>query len=582
MNKQTWDERLPQLVARFPLSLAFLAILATLAIIAATSTTYDPESARMIMRGMSGAAVGSTLAAAGVLFREGGGKPRWLVLVLVYTVPIAAAVLLQFDVIVLFEPHAIEVAAVLWLGVAGFVTPVVGGDRDATQRAFWWFNHIAFAMALLATLGFLVVWGGLAAIDAALSLLLNIRIGHLLHDWLVPISWSFLAPAYWLSVLPRRDQFEERSLSTPDILSKAIGILGQFVLIPLVVVFSLILAVYAVATLFSTDLPIGRYSWMYGTHVLLACVTYLFVFPPFLDAAPLVRAYRSIWFWLILPPLALLALVAASRIGAHGLTDIRVVALGFVAWGAALAALFIFRRGDARLVPALAIVALLAVGLGPQNSRNLGALGQLDSMEALLALPGKDGESFPPDWTDEQVQRFRGAASYLAYRPAERELAEAVLARYGLSYGQVGYGAETLMTALGHPHTMPELNYLGGRFVRVQDNPVDMTQTPYLLGQFNLVDGASINWGAAPQLVLAAPTTVRIQLGEHSAEVDLLALTDERALDPGFVPTFDFELGGRRYRLLVQSAEYGRADDATTRIRHIELLVFSDRATPSP
>ncbi len=318
-------------------------------------------------RAALGFATAAVLAVAGVYFAESRPGARVAGALLKYALPIAVAAAFQITDIAWFVPYAIPAVAILWLSVSPFTRIERGAPREEVQNRFWWVNFQAVATAIIAAAAYLIVALGLVAIERSLALLFGLATGQVFYNWVLPFTGLFLTPVYWLSTLPRLADYRAEELERPDFLPRAFGFLGQFVLVPLLLIYSLILLAYTAQIVITQKLPQGMIGWMVLGFVTIGAATWLVLHPPFVRTRTLVRLFRIWWFWLTLIPLGLFFIAVSIRIEAYGLTDERMLLVTGGIWATMLAVVFLVGRGDIRLIPALAGLILLLVSVGPWN-----------------------------------------------------------------------------------------------------------------------------------------------------------------------------------------------------------------------
>ena len=561
---------------RFPFAILFAALTTVVAIGALNGV--DGMRDEVWGRAALGFATAAVLAVAGVYFAESRPEARVFGAVLKYGLPIAVAATVQITDTGWFVPYALPAVAVLWLSVSAFTRIERGAPREEVQNRFWWVNFQAFATAVIAAAAFLIVALGLAAIERSLGILFGIETGQVFYNWVLPFAGLFLTPVYWLSTLPRLSAYRAEELQRPDFLPRAFGFLGQFVLVPLLLIYGLILLAYTAQIVVTQKLPQGMIGWMVLGFVSIGAATWLVLHPPFMRSRALVRLFRRWWFWLTLIPLALFFIAVWTRVDAYGLTDERVLLAAGGVWAAVLALVFIVGRGDIRLIPALAGLLLLLVSVGPWNYANLPLAQQTMRLDALLMQPGKGGASFPPDWTPEQVAKAASIVDFLASAPAgEAKLAE-LLERYGMKSRAVT--SASVLEELGYQHpayTVPVTGIAAQRDSLTQQ--VDVSATPILLGGLTIYAAGQATVAGLNFEIVANQFRI---LGQTAPETDLtewIARQPEGALVD---PWIDFAIGERKYRYVIDYMTADLAESGQRTLTYLGGTLFASAPTPTP
>jgi len=561
---------------RFPFAILFAALTTVVAIGALNGVDGMRDEAWG--RAALGFATAAVLAVAGVYFAESRPEARVFGAVLKYGLPIAVAATFQITDTGWFVPYALPAVAVLWLSVSPFTRTERGAPREEVQNRFWWVNFQAFATAVIAAAAFLIVALGIAAIERSLGILFGIETGQVFYNWVLPFAGLFLTPVYWLSTLPRLSAYRAEELQRPDFLPRAFGFLGQFVLVPLLLIYGLILLAYTAQIVVTQNLPQGMIGWMVLGFVVIGAATWLVLHPPFMRSRALVRLFRRWWFWLTLIPLALFFIAVWTRVDAYGLTDERVLLAAGGVWAAVLALVFIVGRGDIRLIPALAGLLLLLVSVGPWNYANLPLAQQTMRLDALLMQPGKGGASFPPDWTPEQVAKAASIMDFLASAPAgEAKLAE-LLERYGMKSRAVT--SASVLEELGYQHpayTVPVTGIAAQRDSLTQQ--VDVSATPILLGGLTIYAAGQATVAGLNFEIVANQFRI---LGQTAPETDLtewIARQPEGALVD---PWIDFAIGERKYRYVIDYMTADLAESGQRTLTYLGGTLFASAPTPTP
>ena len=586
MSFKTWLEQLaPDFVAtykRFSFAILLAAITTTITLGSINEIVWLWD--QVWFRAIGGVATGAVFSVAGTLFAESRPEARRAGLLLTYGLPILPIVAFQVYDPTWLTPFALPVVAVLWLSVSPFMRITTGEAREVAQNRFWWLNHQAITTAVIAATGFLIICLGIAAIERSLSMLFGLSSGDIFYRWVLPFTGLFLTPVYWLSTLPKLSEYDPKYLEQPEFISRAIGFLGQFVLAPLLLIYGLILLAYTGQIIITQQLPQGMIGWMVLGFVVIGAANWLVLHPPFMRLKPLVKFFRRWWFWLTLVPLALFFFAVWVRLDTYGLTAERMLLLAGGLWAAVIAIIFLLRRGDIRMIPALAGLILLALSVGPWNFVNLPVQQQAMRLDTLLMQPGENGASFPPKWTPEELEAARGSIDFLAATIEGRNRLAALVRPYGVAFEPSVDTSYSLLAKLGYGDggvSDPIRTSLYRDMVR---QPVDVSATPrcvrpvtfYVDTVLDFVDmRLELNQGT---LWIFAPAAARLT----GTSVDL----DDWAASQGengiAAPWIDFAFEGANYRLAVDMLELSRVAAAPATVSQLGGMLFTDRITPTP
>jgi hypothetical protein len=508
------------------------------------------------------------------LFAENRPQNRRWGLVLNYVVPLLATGLAVLDQADIIYVYTLLPLSGLWASVGGF-TRWGSALRQEEERRFWWFNHQAIATACIAVVAFAIIALGLLAIERAVSILFNFGTDQIFFRSVLPFVGVFLTPVYWLSTIPRLDEYREEVMARPDLLAMATGFLGQFVLAPLLLIYGLILLAYAGQIAFTQTLPQGVISWMVLGFVIIGAATWLVLYPPFMRSRGIVRAFRRTWFWLTLIPLALFALALWVRVDSYGLTPERVMLFGGGVWAIATTLVFLTGRGDIRLIPGIAAIVLLPLTVGPINIGNWPRLDQAARLDAAMDRAGVTGPTAEAQWTEADVAIARSAATYLYYFEGQDMLA-GVLAEHQVPITSSGphYDLETTYTLMKLPDAVPPAPFIYDSLSRWREIPTDVSSTPFLLERVAISPSAAVPIsGLYLQLTEAGDLSVSVVGSTSPAAITPLAAWAEAARPPYLEqPAIDFTVAGVRYRYVVDFATIELRTESPELGRHITYL----------
>jgi hypothetical protein len=556
---------------RFPLATIFLAL--TTAILLAGINNWITQNQELWGRLAVGLATGAIFAVAGVLFTESRPTDRPLGPILAFALPVLAIVLLQIGDTHWFVPYAMPLMAIFWLSVAAFTRVGRGEARADNENRFWWFNHQAVATAIIAATGFALIGLGIAAIERSVALLFGFESGSLFYMFVLPVVGVFFTPLYWLSTLPRLSAYDEKALIEPDFISRAIGFLGQFILTPLLLAYALILLAYTAQIVILRHMPDGMLGWMVLGFTITGAATWLVLHPPFMRSRGLVRLFRRYWFWLTIIPLILYAIAVYIRIDAYGLTSQRLLLIAGGLWAGALTLIYLTGRGDIRLIPALAGLALTVLSIGPWNVENGPKLAQAARLDHALQAAGS-----PPAWTPELAAQAESSLTFLANNGGHDQLA-AILPRHGIAYSADTTGLEDIRGKLRLPTESPEAAAVT-QFTSFRKNAstIDLSATPVLIGKVNVWTGSPTDI-ADLSLRIEGPDLVISRNGKATVEVNMTAWATKQPKDYLIEPFIDFTLDTIAYRLAIDDATITIAMPPTNArgVQNLTAILFASK-----
>ncbi|MDT8323091.1 MAG: DUF4153 domain-containing protein, partial [Bacteroidota bacterium] len=291
------------------------------------------------------------------------------------------------------DAHSMRLALLI-AAAAFFVTFAPWMQRDA-DNGFWQFNRALFVRAVTAGLFTIVLYGGLALAMAAVENLFELHIPSERYLQLWILHLGIFLPWFFLAGVPH----DLESMKQVEQYPNGLKIFSQYVLLPLVGVYLVILLAYSGKIIISWTWPYGWVSRLILGFSAAGLFSLLLLHPLRMreEARWITRAGN--WFWTALLPLLVLYFLAVSRrISEYGLTEGRYLGMLVGAWLAVMALHFLFSRGKriTRIPVSLCLLALL-LSFGPWSMFSVSERSQATRLEALLDQTGllADGKIHP-------------------------------------------------------------------------------------------------------------------------------------------------------------------------------------------
>lgn len=254
---------------------------------------------------------------------------------------------------------------------------------NRTRRGFWEFNKTLFLRTLTGGVFTLVLGAGVTIALAALHTLFDIHV----QSWAYGCTWSFLIgifnTLFVLGGVPKAsDAHNEEVWTYPRVLS----VFTQFVLLPLVVLFLVILYAYGIKVLFFADLN-GAVSGFILALSVVGVLAYLLVYPLRVDAEHAWIAWFARWFGRLMVPLSVMLWVAILvRVDAYGITEERYAVMALSVCLTFISVyLAIVRDPDIRIIPGVLGLACVVAFAGPVGITSVSYNSQTSRANKVLA-----------------------------------------------------------------------------------------------------------------------------------------------------------------------------------------------------
>jgi Domain of unknown function (DUF4153) len=345
-------------------------------------------------------------------------RAGWTPAILSHLIPIVLGTIAGLSLFNLWMTPAMVLASLALIVIAA-----PGLSPGGTPIRFWVFNTRSVFAGLVGAVGGGIFVLGLWCILMTLKSLFDLQVSDRPISYAMAVGFNLTLPLYWLALLPKVSDIEDKE-PPPDVLLRAIAALTDFIFIPLLAVYAVILHIYAAKIALEGMLPRGQIGWMASVFLGLGYLTFLLAFPERSPLPRLRRVFRFLWPPAALVPAGLLALALERRVAAYGITEDR-----YLTGLAALAAILLFltwlvrRRIDIRIVPALAAGLLLVGAVGPYAAKLMTVHSQaqrfVDVLEASGELKGGrfDGVRSTP-WGYETTKDLRSIVHLLEARRA--------------------------------------------------------------------------------------------------------------------------------------------------------------------
>ena len=290
--------------------------------------------------------------------------------------------------------------------------------------AFWQYNRIVFTRFLAAALSSATLFLGLALALAALDKLFGVDLPRTAYFRVWVLCGFVFNTGFFLGGVPDDLDALESSREYPAILR----VFAQYVLVPLVTVYLVILTLYFAKVVVAWDWPSGWIGYLVSGVAAAGILALLLVHPlaERADQGWIAGFARAFWLG-ILPAVAMLWLAIWQRIHQYGVTEPRYFLLVLSVWLAAVAVYYGATRSRAiPLIPATLCVLSLATFAGPWGAYAVSRRSQAGRVRDLLAahgvLAGGHLRRAAADFPVDDRRALSGAVRYLIATHGSRSL----------------------------------------------------------------------------------------------------------------------------------------------------------------
>jgi len=320
---KSWIEKIRQVALRFPFVLFFLLGLAFMLFLQINKHGIDIKPNKWTFF-----ALGIGLSLAVTLFSEEFKN----ILVKIGLNLLSVLLLLTYCYFLpdKFLPvHFYQVISVgIVLILSAFVVPFFKKNNDIS---FWEFSKSSVIQLIVTSVFANVLMAGLSLAILSLNFLFKIDVQHEVYQNLAVVCFALFAPVYFLSNITPESEMHAQEY----VFIKFLKILGLYILLPILALYSLILYVYLAQIIVKWELPNGWVSTLVSVLGLGGFLAMLILYPLRLkeEKENKIVTLLSMYFPIVLLPLLILMSVGIfRRLGDYGLTINRLYVIILNVW----------------------------------------------------------------------------------------------------------------------------------------------------------------------------------------------------------------------------------------------------------
>jgi len=267
--------------------------------------------------------------------------------------------------------------------------------QRAELLGFWEFNKQLFVNILISGLYSGVLYVGLSLALVAIDNLFNANLDSKIYAYLFITLAGIFNTWFFLSKFPEDYENLEQNMEYP----KGLKLFTQYVLLPLVVIYLVILYFYEFKIILEWQLPMGWVSYLVIAFSIAGILALLLVYPlQYSDENKWVRVFTRSFYWALFPLIGLFFVAIVKRVAEYGITENRYFLILLAFWLLATSVyLLIDKLKNIKIIPiSLAVIALFSI-VGPWGAFSVSKYSQLSRLEKLLSENNllKDGKIVP-------------------------------------------------------------------------------------------------------------------------------------------------------------------------------------------
>jgi hypothetical protein len=293
------------------------------------------------------------------------------------------------------DPSEVEMQQYLVLNIALHLLVSFAGflPRAYNQEEFWEFNKQLFLRILTSVLYSIVLFLGLALAILAVKELFHIEFESKIYGKLFFIIAGIFNTVFFLNGVP-----DTNNAKAPLKLSYPNGLKNftQYVLLPLISLYLVILICYETKIIVTLSLPVGWVSYLVLVFAVFGILSFLLVHPIATQTGNLwMRTFNRWFYYLLVPLLGLLFWAILYRIQLYGFTHERYYVFLLSIWLAIVVGYFLIQKQPKiKFIPiSMCIAGLLSI-VGPQSADSIAKNSQLSRFESYIQKTEKEKLSF--------------------------------------------------------------------------------------------------------------------------------------------------------------------------------------------
>jgi len=256
--------------------------------------------------------------------------------------------------------------------------------RTSGVSGFWQYNRTLFLRFLLAVIYSAVFFAGLAIALAALDKLFGLPVEDeaYFRMWIV-IAFIFNTWFFVGGVARDTDHFEEL-----DDYPTGLKVFTQYVLVPLIIVYLLILTTYLGKVLVTRSWPSGWIGYLVSSVAAVGILAMLLVHPiKDKEGNGWIRSFYRWFYVFLLPSIGMLFVAIFKRIAQYGITEMRYFLLVLTFWLAGTAIYFIASRSkNIKVIPTTLCLLAFLTAYGPWGAFSVSEKSQVRRLHGLLEV----------------------------------------------------------------------------------------------------------------------------------------------------------------------------------------------------
>lgn len=371
---------------RFPLTLLSAAIAVTIGIYL-IENNKDFDNLIPLMNIMLCAALGIPLLFCATIFSDNSNSPKKyniifgalatvLLVLLYFTFPTSDS---TQNTTVPYVRYAIYNVAIHLL--VSFIPFLSKGQLNG----FWNYNKILFLRILASVIYSAFLYIGLSMALASLDWLFDVKIDGEIYGQLYVVIMGLFNTWFFVSGIPKRFDDLEDLKEYP----KSLKTFSQYVLVPLLALYLLILYGYVAKILIIWDWPKGLVSYLITCVSVLGVLCFLLLYPyGHQSENSWIRKFSKAYYIILFPLVAVLFMAIGIRLEEYGVTVNRYMIVLLGIWLTIICTYFTIGKSNIKFIPISLAIMITLTSFGPWGMFTVSERSQASRLQTILEEGG--------------------------------------------------------------------------------------------------------------------------------------------------------------------------------------------------
>ncbi|HWV73064.1 MAG TPA: DUF4153 domain-containing protein [Pseudosphingobacterium sp.] len=253
--------------------------------------------------------------------------------------------------------------------------------RKNAINGFWQFNKTLFLRFITAVLYSVVLFVGLAIALFAVNNLFSLHLDDKYYFRLFLVISICFNTVFFLAGIPAEISTLEKQNDYP----KGLKIFTQYVLIPLMSIYLMILLVYEIKIIMDWQLPKGLVSNLIIGYAFFGILALLLINPiRNIEGNTWIRLFSRFFYLMMIPLLILLLLAIYVRVGNYGITEPRYFLIAIALWLIFITSYFLWsKEQNIKIIPLSLCIVVIGCSFGPQGAFYRSRVSQITRLEKI-------------------------------------------------------------------------------------------------------------------------------------------------------------------------------------------------------